>query len=98
MFALVYVATISPPLRCKAPCRACTLYHLHQAQGQALSEPSLNTLKKEQMSKSSEQSWNDILLETVEGSRGDEKKISSLDGKQNSKDAIMFSSLSLLVI
>lgn len=50
------------------------------------------------MSKSSEQSWNDILLETVEGSRGDEKKISSLDGKQNSKDAIMFSSLSLLVI
>ena len=48
------------------------------------------------MSKSSEQSWNDILLETVEGSWGAEKKISSLDGKQNSKDAIMFSSLSLL--
>lgn len=47
------------------------------------------------MSKSSEQSWNDI-LETLEGSQGAEKKISSLDGKQNSKDAIMFPRLSLL--
>lgn len=79
------------------PLSSSPLYHLHQAQGQALFEPSLNTLKKEQMSKSSELSWNDM-LETVEGSQGAEKKISSLDGKQNSKDAIMFSRLSLLVI
>lgn len=45
-----------------------------------------------------EQSWNYILLETVEGNRDAEKDIFSIDDRQGCKDFIMFSSLSFHII